>query len=201
MQIKKAAFVTSFASADKYEEYALSCRTPEICVVGRSNVGKSTFINMLAGQSRLAKTSSAPGRTRLINLFDFNDGLFRLADLPGYGYALAAKTQRNEWGSLIENYLLNSENLRHTLVLVDSRHTPSADDVAMTEYLYYYRMPFTVIATKCDKLKRSQLPASALNIAAALKIGRDNIIFTDMFGLGRAETSARIEEVLTTSSL
>ena len=113
---------------------------------------------------------------------------------------MAAKTQRKEWGSLIENYLLNSENLRHTLVLVDSRHTPSADDVAMTEYLYYYRMPFTVIATKCDKLKKSQLQTSALNIAAALKIGRDNIIFADMFGLGRTEIAARIEEALSADS-
>ena len=89
MIIKNARFVTGFAAVDKYTEYASDCSLPEICVAGRSNVGKSTFINMLAGQSKLARTSSTPGRTRLINIFDFKKGMFSLADLPGYGYALS----------------------------------------------------------------------------------------------------------------
>ena len=196
MIIKNARFVTGFAAVDKYTEYASDCSLPEICVAGRSNVGKSTFINMLAGQSKLARTSSTPGRTRLINIFDFNNGMFRLADLPGYGYALASKSDREDWGALMEGYLQYSPNLRHTLLLVDSRHLPTRQDEEMTEYLYYYRMPFTVIATKCDKLKKSALSRNISDIASALKIGRDNIIAVDASGTGRDSVLNKIESIL-----
>lgn len=196
MIIKNARFVTGFAAVDKYTEYASDCSLPEICVAGRSNVGKSTFINMLAGQSKLARTSSTPGRTRLINIFDFNNGMFRLADLPGYGYALASKSDREAWGALMEGYLQYSPNLRHTLLLVDSRHLPTRQDEEMTEYLYYYRMPFTVIATKCDKLKKSALSRNISDIASALKIGRDNIIAVDASGTGRDSVLNKIESIL-----
>ena len=196
MIIKNARFVTGFAAVDKYTEYASDCSLPEICVAGRSNVGKSTFINMLAGQSKLARTSSTPGRTRLINIFDFNNGMFRLADLPGYGYALASKSDREDWGALMEGYLQYSPNLRHTLLLVDSRHLPTRQDEEMTEYLYYYRMPFTVIATKCDKLKKSALSRNISDIASALKIGRDNIIAVDASGSGRDSVLIKIESIL-----
>lgn len=196
MIIKNARFVTGFAAVDKYTEYASDCSLPEICVAGRSNVGKSTFINMLAGQSKLARTSSTPGRTRLINIFDFNNGMFRLADLPGYGYALASKSDREDWGALMEGYLQYSPNLRHTLLLVDSRHLPARQDEEMTEYLYYYRMPFTVIATKCDKLKKSALSRNISDIASALKIGRDNIIAVDASGTGRDSVLNKIESIL-----
>ncbi len=196
MIIKNARFVTGFAAVDKYTEYASDCSLPEICVAGRSNVGKSTFINMLAGQSKLARTSSTPGRTRLINIFDFNNGMFRLADLPGYGYALASKSDREDWGALMEGYLQYSPNLRHTLLLVDSRHLPTRQDEEMTEYLYYYRMPFTVVATKCDKLKKSALSRNISDIASALKIGRDNIIAVDASGAGRDAVLNKIESIL-----
>ena len=196
MIIKNARFVTGFAAVDKYTEYASDCSLPEICVAGRSNVGKSTFINMLAGQSKLARTSSTPGRTRLINIFDFNNGMFRLADLPGYGYALASKSDREDWGALMEGYLQYSPNLRHTLLLVDSRHLPTRQDKEMTEYLYYYRMPFTVVATKCDKLKKSALSRNISDIASALKIGRDNIIAVDASGAGRDAVLNKIESIL-----
>lgn len=196
MIIKNARFVTGFAAVDKYTEYASDCSLPEICVAGRSNVGKSTFINMLAGQSKLARTSSTPGRTRLINIFDFNNGMFRLADLPGYGYALASKSDREAWGALMEGYLQYSPNLRHTLLLVDSRHLPTRQDEEMTEYLYYYRMPFTVVATKCDKLKKSALSRNISDIASALKIGRDNIIAVDASGTGRDSVLNKIESIL-----
>ena len=196
MIIKNARFVTGFAAVDKYTEYASDCSLPEICVAGRSNVGQSTFINMLAGQSKLARTSSTPGRTRLINIFDFNNGMFRLADLPGYGYALASKSDREDWGALMEGYLQYSPNLRHTLLLVDSRHLPTRQDEEMTEYLYYYRMPFTVIATKCDKLKKSALSRNISDIASALKIGRDNIIAVDASGTGRDAVLNKIESIL-----
>ncbi len=196
MKIQNAKFITSFASRDKYLEYAATCPIPEICVVGRSNVGKSTFINTFSSRSKLAKTSSTPGRTRLINVFDFNDGLFRLIDLPGYGFAQAGKQQQKEWGGLIEGYLQGSKNLCHTLVLVDARHEPTKLDVVMTEYLYYYQMPFTVIATKCDKISRAEVGRSVQRIATTLKIGKDNIIATSAEGLGREKVADRIEEIL-----
>ena len=196
MIIKKADFITSFASAEKYAEYANGATYPEICVAGRSNVGKSTFINTLAQRNKLAKTSSTPGRTRLVNIFDFNDGQFRLVDLPGYGYALASKSERKEWGALIEGYLQSSPHLKHTLVLVDSRHAPQKTDMEMVQYLYYYRMPFTVIATKCDKLSKAEVGRAVQTIATTLKIGRDNIIPVAQTGFGRDTVLNRIEEIL-----
>ncbi len=196
MKITKAEFVTSFSSEIKYREYAATCSIPEICVVGRSNVGKSTFVNMLSGRQKLAKTSSTPGRTRLINVFDFNDGEFRLVDLPGYGYAKAAKSQREEWSGLMEGYLLSDKNLKHTFVLVDGRHEPTELDRMMTEYLYYYRMPFTVVATKCDKISAAERGRSVMRISTALKIGRDDIIPVDMNAYGKDKICAKIENVL-----
>lgn len=199
MQIKQSQFITSFADAGKYVEYAFGNDIPEICVVGRSNVGKSTFINMLASRSKLAKTSSTPGRTRLVNIFDFNQGEFRLVDLPGYGYAQAGKKVKEEWGSLIEGYLQSSRLLRHTLVLVDSRHAPTELDKRMTEYLYYYRMPFTVLATKCDKLSKAEIARSVQTVATTLKLGRDDIIPVSQSGYGKDKVLARIEDVLSRS--
>ena len=196
MQINNSQFITSFAQAQKYTEYAEGCKIPEICVVGRSNVGKSTFINMLASRSKLARTSSSPGRTRLVNIFDFNQGQFRLVDLPGYGYAQAGKKTKEEWGALIEGYLQCSKNLRHTFVLVDSRHTPTELDRRMVEYLYYFRMPFTVVATKCDKISKAELGRNVQTIATALKIGRDNVIPVSMAGYGREKICDRIENIL-----
>lgn len=176
MKIKSAEFVTSIAQPEKYAEYSLNYSMPEICVVGRSNVGKSSFINCLAGHKKLAKTSSTPGRTRLINLFNFNDGEFMLVDLPGYGFAAAAKSEKQKWGGMIEGYLQTSEKLRHVFALVDIRHDPSEQDILMLKYLYHYRLPFTVIATKSDKLSKAQLGRSIQSIATKLAVGRDNII-------------------------
>ena len=177
-------------------EFTATSSVPEVCVVGRSNVGKSTFINTFAGRAKLAKTSSTPGRTRLVNLFEFNDGQFRLVDLPGYGYAQAGKQTREEWGNLIEGYLLRSQQLKHTFVLVDCRHEPTKLDVMMTEYLYYYRMPFTVLATKCDKISKAERARNVQTIATKLKIGKDNIIAVSINGDGKDAVLAKIEEIL-----
>lgn len=195
MKIKQAKFVTSFSQASKYLDTAAN-RSPELCVVGRSNVGKSTFINTLAGRPKLARTSSTPGRTRLINLFDFNDGEFVLVDLPGYGYAKASKAEKNDWGELMEGYLQRSTALVHTLVLVDSRHEPTELDLTMVKYLYYYRMPFSVIATKCDKISKAERGRSVQRIATKLGIGRDDVILTAADGTGMDKVLARLEAVL-----
>lgn len=197
MQIREAVFTTSIASAERYSEIASGSDTPEICVVGRSNVGKSSFINALAGQKKLAKTSSTPGRTRLINLFDFNRGAFVLVDLPGYGFAAAGKAEKSKWSALIEGYLQASVRLRHVFALVDIRHEPGALDKQMLTYMYHYGLPFTLVATKSDKLSRAQASRAVQTLASALAVGRDDIIaFSSQTGQGKEAVLQRLDCVL-----
>lgn len=190
MKIEKAVFVKSWADGAAYSGGDL----PEVCVVGRSNVGKSTFINMLTG-ARLAKTSSEPGRTRLINVFRINDS-FNLIDLPGYGFAKASKRERSRWSELAEEYFRAAVNLKRTFVLMDIRHDPSELDKQMLSYLYYYTMPFTVIATKCDKLSRAAANIRWQRMASVLGIGKDDIVPVSFKGGGRDEVLAIIEAVV-----
>ena len=139
MIIKKSEFVTSLAKIDNY----VNLDIPEIAFVGRSNVGKSSLINALTNRNKLAKTSSLPGRTRLVNYFLINDR-FMLVDLPGYGFAKASKESQKEWQTLISGYLQCSEDLKIVFVLVDIRITPSELDKQMLEYLYYYNIHFFI---------------------------------------------------------
>ena len=149
MELKQATFVTSVASDKNF----LKTDKPIIAICGKSNVGKSSLINMLAGQKKLAKTSVTPGRTRLINYFDF--GAFMLADLPGYGFAKVSKEEKKKWGELLEKFL-STEDITLVLSLVDIRHDPTSDDKMMINYLYHYALPFTLIATKADKLGKTK---------------------------------------------
>ena len=128
---------------------------PEIVLAGRSNVGKSSFINTLLGRKNLARTSSKPGKTQQLNFYNIDDKL-RFVDVPGYGYAKVSKTERAKWGKMIEEYLTSRENLRAVVSLVDLRHDPSADDVQMYEFLKYYEIPVIVVATKADKIPRGK---------------------------------------------
>lgn len=128
---------------------------PEIALAGRSNVGKSSFINTLLNRKNLARTSGKPGKTQLLNFFNIDDKL-RLVDVPGYGYAKVSKTERAKWGKMIEEYLTSRENLRAVVSLVDVRHEPSTDDVQMYEFLKYYEIPVIVVATKADKVPRGK---------------------------------------------
>ncbi|VEE12243.1 putative ribosome biogenesis GTP-binding protein YsxC [Streptococcus anginosus] len=128
---------------------------PEIALAGRSNVGKSSFINTLLNRKNLARTSGKPGKTQLLNFFNIDDKL-RFVDVPGYGYAKVSKTERAKWGKMIEEYLTSRENLRAVVSLVDFRHEPSADDVQMYEFLKYYEIPVIVVATKADKVPRGK---------------------------------------------
>lgn len=128
---------------------------PEIALAGRSNVGKSSFINTLLNRKNLARTSGKPGKTQLLNFFNIDNQL-RFVDAPGYGYAKVSKTERAKWGRMIEEYLTTRENLRAVVSLVDFRHEPSADDVQMYEFLKYYEIPVIVVATKADKIPRSK---------------------------------------------
>lgn len=182
LKIAKAEFITSAASKEQF----IKADKPIIAVCGKSNVGKSSFINMLAGTKKLAKVSKAPGRTRLVNYFDF--GEFVLADLPGYGYASVSKQEKEKWAHLLESFF-EQRKADHVLALCDIRHDPTADDRQMIEYLYYNVIPFTVIATKADKLSKGAAARSAQNIAATYKCGQDNVIITS------SETRQGIEKV------
>lgn len=128
---------------------------PEVALAGRSNVGKSSFINTMLNRKNLARTSGKPGKTQLLNFFNIDDQL-RFVDVPGYGYARVSKKEREKWGKMIEEYLTTRENLRAVVSLVDLRHEPSADDVQMYEFLKYYEIPVILIATKADKIPRGK---------------------------------------------
>ncbi|AVM71586.1 GTP-binding protein [Streptococcus mutans] len=128
---------------------------PEIALAGRSNVGKSSFINTLLGRKNLARTSSKPGKTQSLNFYNIDDKL-RFVDVPGYGYAKVSKKERAKWGKMIEEYLTSRENLRAVVSLVDFRHDPSSDDVQMYDFLKYYEIPVILIATKADKVPRGK---------------------------------------------
>ena len=171
LKITKAEFITSAASKAQF----VKTDKPIIAVCGKSNVGKSSFINMLAGRKKLAKVSKEPGRTRLINYFDF--GAFVLADLPGYGFARVSKEEKAKWAKLLDDFFAE-RRAAHVFALCDVRHDPTADDRQMIEYLYYHIMPFTVIATKADKLSKAAAARGVENIACAFKCGRDDILLT-----------------------
>ena len=172
MKYANAKFITSAA---KKEQFIVTDK-PVIAVCGKSNVGKSSFINMLAGENKLAKVSKEPGRTRLINYFDF--GEFILADLPGYGFARVSKEEKLRWAKLLDDFFAEKSKIAHVFALADIRHEPTADDRQMIEYLYAEIIPFTVIATKADKLSRAQIAKSLTTIAATFKCGKDDIIPT-----------------------
>lgn len=128
---------------------------PEIALAGRSNVGKSSFINTLLGRKNLARTSSKPGKTQQLNFYNI-DAKLRFVDVPGYGYAKVSKSERAKWGKMIEEYLTSRDNLRAVVSLVDMRHDPSADDIQMYEFLKYYEIPVIIVATKADKIPRGK---------------------------------------------
>ena len=149
MEIKSASFVTSLA---QYHENA-PINLPQLAVVGKSNVGKSSLINALCSRKKLCKTSATPGKTRLINVFLINER-FHLVDLPGYGFAKVDKKEKERWGAMMDHYFQDSSLLMHVLLLVDIRHDPTQDDVAMAQYFRQMDIPFTVVATKADKISR-----------------------------------------------
>lgn len=193
MVIKKADYVTGAA----YPAQLIGGDTPEIAVAGRSNVGKSSFINLITGNSKLAKTSKDPGRTRLVNYFSVNGGEFNLVDLPGYGFARVSDNEKLKWAELIEAYFALRTNLKHVFLLIDIRRDPTEGDVQMINYMYHYAIPFTVILTKADKLSRSQTIVRRRQTAAALKIGADNIIVSSaLTRQGKQDVLTRMEEVL-----
>ena len=191
MKIKNATFITSAARKEQFI-------TPDkqmIAVCGKSNVGKSSFINMLANQKKLAKTSSEPGRTRLVNYFDF--GEFILADLPGYGFARVSKGEKEKWAKTLDSFFKDKARIAHVFMLVDSRHDPTADDVQMIEFLHYHTLPFTVTLTKADKLSKMKLKEHLKAIAADLYLAPANMLATSSeTGYGKADVLRKLREIV-----
>lgn len=169
MKIKEAEFVISAMRISQYPEDDL----PEFMLVGRSNVGKSSFINMLVGNKKLARISSTPGKTRNLNFYLINKE-FYFVDVPGYGYAQVSKKEQKKFGLMIEEYLENRKNLLRTYMLVDLRHKPTDDDVLMYNYLKYYSIPVTIIATKSDKVSTNKREKAARVIKETLKLQDDD---------------------------
>lgn len=179
-KLPPAKFITS---ATKLEQCPNFGGRPEYAVVGRSNVGKSSLINTLAMQKTLAKTSRTPGRTQLINYFDF--GPFLLADLPGYGYAQVSKTQLAHWRRELSRYLERRESLSGVLHLMDARHPLTENDLEMREFLLKHQLPILVVLTKVDDLKQGELARSVAKVADATD--QDPILFSSKNGRGRLD--------------
>lgn len=171
MKIKNSSFVISAVAKTQYPEDAL----PEFAFAGRSNVGKSSLINMLLNRRGLAKTSSTPGKTQLVNFYDI-DGLFRLVDLPGYGFAKVSKTQKASWGKIIDTYLNTRQNLIEVFQLVDIRHKPSNEDKEMYEWIRGGGFNGIVLATKSDKMSKNQVAQQLKMIRKELNMDEDAVI-------------------------
>ncbi len=167
---------------------------PEFLLVGRSNVGKSSFINKLLGRKNLAYTSSRPGKTQTLNFYLVNQN-FYLIDVPGYGYANVSKKVQEKFGMMIEEYLETRNQLKRVFMLVDFRMKPTEDDVLMYNFLKYYNLPVTIVATKSDKIGGSKKEKCLKQIMDTidLVVGDDIIVFSSVTGMGREETLKKIE--------
>lgn len=192
MEIYSSCFITSLAQYTNYPGIGL----PEIAVAGKSNVGKSSMINSLCRRNRLAKVSGVPGKTRLLNLFRINDQ-FHLVDLPGYGFAKVAKAEKERWAGMMEGYFSTSGALKHVLHLVDIRHDPTEEDRGMNEYLRATGFPFTVVATKADKISRGARMKYIAAICRALQVQPWEVIpYSSEDGTGRDALLSLLEKIL-----
>lgn len=193
MIIKKAELSAVAVKPDQYPDLSRK----EIAIAGRSNVGKSSLINLLLNRKSLARVSGSPGKTRTINFYDVNDD-FRIVDLPGYGYAKESRSTIENWGGMIESYLSDRPNLVKTIQLVDVRHPPTAQDIQMYEWMRHYRLDGLVVATKADKLSKAELARNLNVIRKTLELGkRDKLIpVSALKRTGYVELLEALEEIL-----
>ena len=188
MRFINAKFIKSASKKEEFVEDEL----PQIAIVGRSNVGKSSLINLLTNNSKMAKTSSTPGRTRLVNYFNINNK-FYLVDLPGYGYHKASKSIANSWDTVMNDYFVDNEKLKLVFVLLDSRLEPTELDKQMLDYLAEHEIPAIIILTKADKISRSELGLSMSKISKEIRFNKDLIVATSVL---KKQGVERIEALL-----
>ncbi len=193
MKVTKAEIIISAVEEKQYPKEPIS----EIALAGRSNVGKSSFINKLINRKALARTSSKPGKTQTLNFYKIND-FFHFVDVPGYGYAKVSKKEREAWGKMLEEYFSLREQLKATALIVDIRHEPSRDDVAMYEFLKHHDISVIVVATKLDKIKKSQVAKHVKRVKDTLGImpGDQVIPFSSETAQGKDETWKAIQSFL-----
>ncbi|WP_027409494.1 ribosome biogenesis GTP-binding protein YihA/YsxC [Anoxybacteroides tepidamans] len=174
-------------SAVKPEQYPASA-LPEFALAGRSNVGKSSFINKMINRKNLARTSSKPGKTQTLNFYLINES-FYFVDVPGYGFAKVSKQERQAWGKMMETYFTTREQLRAVLLIVDLRHPPTKDDVMMYEFLKHYELPTVVVATKADKIPKGKWPKHQKIVRDTLNMAPEDplILFSAETGQGKDE--------------
>jgi len=191
MQVNNVSMNLSAVSSKQYpgEGY------PEIALLGRSNVGKSSLINTLINRKSFARTSSTPGKTQTLNFYNIEDLLY-LVDVPGYGFAKVSKKQREEFGVMIEEYLTTRTVLNGVVILVDGRHDPSEDDISMYQFVSYYHIPTLIVATKMDKIKGNQWNKTISNVSKTMGINQtDNLqLFSAETKYGKDEVWAWIED-------
>ncbi len=193
MIIKQASLETVCGITSKLPENV----HPEVAFAGKSNVGKSSLINALVNRKALARTSSQPGKTQTINFYHINDA-FYFVDLPGYGYAKASEEVKAKWGKMIENYLHKSKQLKAVFLLIDIRHNPSENDRIMYEWIKKHGYQPIIIATKLDKIKRSQIQKQVSLVRTGLGAGKDTVVlpFSAETKQGRDEIYAIIDSIV-----
>ncbi|MBS8265102.1 YihA family ribosome biogenesis GTP-binding protein [Mesobacillus boroniphilus] len=185
MKVNSAEIVISAVRPNQYPEGNL----PEFALAGRSNVGKSSFINKMLNRKSLARTSSKPGKTQTLNFYLINE-MLHFVDVPGYGYAKVSKSEREAWGKMIETYITSREQLKAMLMIVDLRHPPSKDDVMMYDFLKHYGIPVIIIATKADKIPKSKWQKHLKITKETLDLDPDDtiILFSSETGEGKDKT-------------
>ncbi|RNF40913.1 ribosome biogenesis GTP-binding protein YihA/YsxC [Planococcus salinus] len=190
MIVNNVELVISAVRPDQYPEGGL----PEFALAGRSNVGKSSFINKMIGRKSMARISSKPGKTQTLNFYKIEDKLFYV-DVPGYGYAKVSKSEREAWGKMIERYITEREELRAVIQIVDLRHPPSKDDIAMYDFMKHYELPCIIIATKADKIPKGKWEKHKKIVRETLDMEKGDplIVFSSETGLGKDAAWKEIE--------
>ena len=196
MIILKITSVNLEISAVRRSQYPTG-NLPEFVLVGRSNVGKSSFINTIINRKNYARTSATPGKTQTINFYLVNEE-FYLVDAPGYGYATLSKKNQKKFGLMMEDYLTSRENLKQVFMLIDFRHKLSKDDIMMFNYLKHYQIPVTIVATKIDKVgvTQHQKQRNMILNELELPVGDEFVMFSNITKEGRAEIYDRIERII-----
>lgn len=193
MKVTKAEIVISAVSQKQYPGEML----PEIALAGRSNVGKSSFINKLINRKNLARTSSKPGKTQTLNFYRIND-VFYFVDVPGYGYAKVSKSEKEKWGPMMEEYFQTRETLKAVLLITDLRHEPTKDDLGMYEFLKYHGLQVIIIGTKLDKVPKSKRAQHIKRTKQTFQVQPDDIVipFSSETGEGKEESWSVITKFL-----